>query len=51
MIRGVYNASAHPKVLKGQMTEDQVFTEFLQNFADGNKDGQITKRVTLYFNE
>jgi len=27
------------------MTEDQVFTEFLQNFADGNKDGKITKNV------
>jgi len=43
-LRGVYNASAHPKVLKGQMTEDQVFQEFLQSFADANKDGVITKQ-------
>jgi len=43
-LKGVYNASAHPKVLKGQMTEDQVFQEFLQSFADANKDGVITKQ-------
>eukprot|EP00362_Geleiidae_sp_MMETSP1317_P000728 CAMPEP_0201283622 /NCGR_PEP_ID=MMETSP1317-20130820/31254_1 /ASSEMBLY_ACC=CAM_ASM_000770 /TAXON_ID=187299 /ORGANISM="Undescribed Undescribed, Strain Undescribed" /LENGTH=49 /DNA_ID=CAMNT_0047600531 /DNA_START=248 /DNA_END=397 /DNA_ORIENTATION=+ len=28
-LRGVYNASLHPKVQKGEMTEEQVFTEFL----------------------
>ena len=25
------------------MTEDEVFTEFLQNFGDKNRDGCITK--------
>jgi hypothetical protein len=44
-IRGIYNAKAHPKVQKGEMTEDQVFLEFLQNFADINKDGTITREV------
>mmetsp|Transcript_41464 Transcript_41464/g.36835 ORF Transcript_41464/g.36835 Transcript_41464/m.36835 type:complete len:126 (-) Transcript_41464:303-680(-) len=43
-MRGIYNASAHPKVQKGEMTEDQVFVEFLQNFADFNKDGSISRQ-------
>jgi len=43
--RGVYNCSAHPKVQKGEMTEDQVFLEFLQNFGDSNKDGTLTRNV------
>ena len=42
-LRGVYNASMHPKVQKGEMTEDQVFQEFLSNFNDRNRDGQIDK--------
>jgi len=48
MDRGVYNASKHPKVLEGKMTEDQVFQEFLQSFADANKDGVITKQVRKF---
>ena len=28
-LKGVFNASAHPKVAKGEMTEEQVFLEFL----------------------
>jgi Ca2+-binding EF-hand superfamily protein len=42
-LRGVYNCSFHPKVINGQMTEDQVFLEFLANFGDRNKDGRITR--------
>ena len=33
----------HPKVISGEMTEDEVFTLFLQNFGDKNRDGKITK--------
>ncbi|KRX06073.1 hypothetical protein PPERSA_01151 [Pseudocohnilembus persalinus] len=42
-LKGVFNCSAHPKVAKGEMTEEQVFLEFLQNFGDSNRDGTITK--------
>jgi Ca2+-binding EF-hand superfamily protein len=40
---GVYNASMHPKFKSGEMTEEQVFMEFLGNFGDRNKDGKIDK--------
>lgn len=29
------------------MTEEQVFLEFMSNFADKNKDGKITREVFL----
>ena len=40
-LRGVYNTTHHPKVISGEMTEDEVFLEFLQNFGDRNQDGRI----------
>lgn len=40
-LRGVYNVRNHPKVLSGEMTEDEALQEFLNNF-DGNKDGTLT---------
>ena len=42
-MRGVYNGKAHPKVISGEMTEDEVFLEFLQNFGDRNKDGKLSR--------
>jgi hypothetical protein len=42
-LKGVYNANFHPKVISGEMTEDEVFLEFLANFGDANGDGKITK--------
>lgn len=42
-IRGVYNASLHPKVRKGEMTEQEVFEEFLSNFNDRNNNGKIER--------
>lgn len=42
-LKGVYSVSMHPKVQKGEMTEEQVFIEFLQSFGDVNQDGQITR--------
>ena len=42
-LKGVFNASLHPKVQKGEMTEEQVFLEFMSNFADRNKDGKISR--------
>lgn len=43
-LRGVYNCNLHPKVQSGEMTEDQVFMEFLQSFGDVNKNGQIDRQ-------
>merc|ERR1711997_824 len=42
-LRGIYNCSMHPKVQSGEMTEDEVFLEFLQNFGDKNRDGRIQR--------
>ena len=48
-LRGVYNCQFHPKVQNGEMTEDEVFLEFLQNFGDKNNDGKITKEEWLEY--
>ena len=42
-LRTVYNCSQHPKVRSGELSEDDVFVQFLQNFGDKNRDGTITK--------
>ena len=34
---------SHPKVVSGDLTEDEAFLEFLTNFGDKNNDGQITQ--------
>jgi Ca2+-binding EF-hand superfamily protein len=41
-LAGVYDCSKHPKVISGNMTENEVFTEFLSSFGDKNNDGKIT---------
>ena len=43
-LRGVYNCSMHPKVISGEMTEDEVFAEFLTHFGDKNNDGKIDRK-------
>ena len=42
-LRGVYSAAQHPKVISGEMTEDEVFMDFLAAFGDKNGDGRIDK--------
>ena len=42
-LKGVYNCAFHPKVQSGEMTEDEVFLEFLANFGDKNRDGKIQR--------
>ena len=42
-LKGVYNCSMHPKVQNGEMTEDEVFLEFLSSFGDKNRDGKIQR--------
>ena len=41
-LRGVFDTSMHPKRLSGEMTEDEVFAEFLQSFGDKNRDESIS---------
>jgi Ca2+-binding EF-hand superfamily protein len=42
-LKGVYDTSQHPKVRSGEMTENQVFGEFLESFGDVNHDFRISK--------
>lgn len=42
-LKTVYDCTGHPKVRSGEMSEDEVFVNFLQNFGDKNKDGTITR--------
>ena len=42
-LMGTFDASQHPEVLSGRMTDEQVFREFLENFdVGGEKDGVVT---------
>jgi len=41
-LRVVYSCNAHPKVISGEITEDEAYLEFLANFGDKNNDGRIT---------
>ena len=38
-----YSVEKHPKYISGEMTKDEIFMEFLQNFNDKNGDGKISK--------
>ena len=42
-LKPVYNTSMHPKVISGEMTDDEVFLEFLSCFGDKNRDGMISR--------
>ena len=42
-LRSVYSCNLHPKVISGDITEDEAFLEFLSSFGDKNNDGTITK--------
>lgn len=41
-LRCNFNCSAHPKVIAGEITEDEAFLEFLANFSDKDNSGQIS---------
>ena len=43
-LRTVFNCSKHPKIVNGEMSEDQVFGLFLKNFNDVNGDGKINRK-------
>ena len=40
-LKGDFNAISHPKVKLGEITEDQVFDQFLRNFNDHTGEGMI----------
>jgi Ca2+-binding EF-hand superfamily protein len=42
-LKGVFNASSHPKVKSGEITEDQVFDQFIRNFNDPSGEGKIDR--------
>ncbi len=39
----MFNAKNHPKVISGEITEDQVFAMFLKNFSDKSYPKQHPK--------
>ena len=43
--QGVYTATKHPKYISGEMTEDQVFEEFLNSFNGDDKDGEVILKI------
>lgn len=43
-LRTVFNAAKHPKVVSGEMSQDQVFTVFLKNFNDMTGLGKIDRK-------
>ena len=47
-LKGVYNTKFHPKVIDGEMTEEQVFQEFLQSFGDGFKKMPSFVKIQIY---
>ena len=43
-LKGVYSGAMHPKVISGEMTEDEVFAEFLGEMGDKNHDDCISRQ-------
>ena len=41
-LRAAACVSSHPRVVSGEITEDEAFLEFLTNFGDKNGDGCIS---------
>lgn len=49
-LKGVYSAIYHPKFISTEMTEEQVFEEFLASFdAPNDPDGKVTKEDFLNY--
>ena len=40
-MKAAYNAHLHPRVISGELSEDEVFLDFLTNFTDKNRDGRV----------
>ena len=48
-LQGVYKVDMHPKFQNGELTEEEIFREFLENFGDKNQDGKITKEEWIEY--
>eukprot|EP00099_Drosophila_melanogaster_P028313 NP_731744.1 uncharacterized protein Dmel_CG31345 [Drosophila melanogaster] len=50
-LKNVYSVRDHPKYLSGEMTENQIFTQFLKNFEVGapNPDGIVTREEFINY--
>lgn len=53
-IRGTFDASRHPKVVSGELSEDQVVREFLKQFEnvggnDSKSDGKVTREEFMEY--
>ena len=42
VMKQCYKANLHPKVISGELSEDEAFLDFLSKFADANNDGTVT---------
>jgi hypothetical protein len=40
-LKACFSANLHPKVISGDLSEDEVFLDFLTNFSDRNRDGRV----------
>lgn len=48
-LKGVYSAKNHPKVKKGEATEDDLLKKFLNMFeTNGSIDGKVNSGVTSF---
>jgi hypothetical protein len=41
LMKGVYACHMHPKVIQGEISEEEAFLELLCKFTDKNNDGRI----------
>ena len=48
-LKGTYDCSRHPKVISGQMTEDQVLDKFMNSFGDTDNDHMINDTEWMYY--
>lgn len=40
-LKGCYASNIHPKVISGEISEDEAFLDLLTNFIDKNNDGRV----------
>jgi calcyphosin len=49
-LKAVFSGNLHPKVISGELSEDEVFLDFLTNFSDRNRDGRVHRdEWTAYY--
>ena len=43
LLKGVYATNLHPKVVQGEMSEDEALLDFLRHFNDKDSNGRIAR--------